>query len=144
LKNFEKILWFVFAVLTFTGTIHAQTTLKQGFAINPNFVGPAQFVETNSGWKLLPNAGLSVSAEWQKTMTNVVSGVSNTTTCWSAGLCFEENFGETSNQQTVNNAVLGITGDYKGYSAVIGLQVLGPSLGGQGSNGLVVGVSYQL
>lgn len=118
----------------------AQTTEKTGWGVNPTFVGPAQFVDTANGWMILPNAGLGVEVGWMDIVTS--GGISALNR--GAGLVFEENFGQAANASTVNNAVLGIAGNYKGISAIIGRQVLGPSLGGSGSSGLVAGASFDL
>lgn len=121
------------------GTANAQE--KTGFGINPNFVGPAQYVDTKSnGWVLLGNAGLAVSAGWMDvTTTNGVQSLNR-----GIGLVFEENIGQTTSNQTVNNGILGFNFDYKGINAVLGVQVQGTSLGGPGSNGLIVGASYDV
>lgn len=114
---------------------------KTGWGINPNFVGPAQYVDTKSdGWVLLGNAGLGVVAGWMDvTTTNGVQSLNR-----GIGLVYEENIGQTSSNQTVNNGILGLNFDYKGINAVVGFQVLGPSLGGSGSNGMIVGASYDV
>ena len=136
--------WIAVLSLFLAVNANAQTTTSQKFDIDPNFVGPAQFVETSNGWKLLPNAGLSVSFQWENVQTVTSNGVSAQNVLWSAGLAFEENFGMAANAQTVNNAVLGLCADWKGYNGIIGFQVMGPSLGGPGSNGLIIGASYNL
>lgn len=118
----------------------AQTVENTGWGINPNFVGPAQFVSTSNGFVLLPNAGLAVEIGWE----DVLSSGGINALQKSVGLVFEENFGIAENASTVNNAVLGAGVDYKGVELVIGFQVMGPSLGGPGSNGFIMGASYSL
>lgn len=138
------VLFLIAGFFALATSAFAQTVNQQKFDLNPNFVGPAQFVQTNNGWMLLPNAGLSVSAVWENLQVVTANGISAQNLLWSVGLCFEENFGMAANAQTVNNAVLGLCGDWKGYNGVIGFQIMGPSLGGPGSSGLVIGASYNL
>ncbi len=139
-----KIFFAVLALLLMGSMAWAQTTETKGINVNPFFVGPAQFVETANGLKLLPNAGLSVAIEYQDVQTVTLDGVTAKHLLWAGGLVFEENFGQAANAQTVNNAILGLGGTWQGIQGVIGFQIMGPSLGGDGSSGLVFGCSQSL
>ena len=126
--------------LLFCGVASAQTTEKTGWGINPNFVGPAQFVSTPNGFVLLQNAGLAFDLGWMDIVTtNGTPSVNK-----SLGMVFEENYGQSADAKTVNNAVLGLAAGYKGINLTLGFQVMGPPVGGPGSNGFVIGANYSL
>lgn len=136
------IFWALIAIglLLSSSKAFAQTTERTGFGINPNFVGPVQFVDTTSGWQLLPNYGLGIELGWMDILTTNGVSVLNR----AAGGIFEENIGQNSSKNTVNNAILAGTLSFKGINIVGGFQVFGPPLGGVGSSGFVFGAAYDI
>jgi hypothetical protein len=127
------------------GIVPADGVEMQGIALNLNLNGPAEYVQTaGNKYVLLPTAGFSLSLGWEDVFVTPNGAGDDTEIQGGLGLTLQGNYGNTVDNTTVTNSVLGLNLNYQGFSAIVGLQIAGESLGGPGSSGVVLGASYSL